>query len=257
MKGRAEDGLQLPMSLMYFVREVDQPEPGCQVPDGWFEKLNRAADLPMVSLWPNGPWGRAIKMKVSPFDSTETESLTRAELRGRRRMMSVLDYYQRVEGRPWHFDRASPIIGIREGRRVRGEYVLTEEDVRAGRRFEDGVAVGTFYIDAHEPTTEARVPMIENPDERRVPDYYIPLRALRARGGRNLWMAGRCLSSDQMALASARVSTSCAMMGQAAGVAAALAACQGREAAQVDPGEVQRILCGRGARLELDPKTSH
>lgn len=249
MKGRPADGLQLPMSIMFFVREMDDVVP--QVPEGWLEPIRTRDDLPMTSAeWPNGPRGRAIKVKVAGFDATDTESLTAAEIRARRRMMQVLDYFQRVERKPWRFDHASPIIGIREGRRIVGDYVLTEADVRAGRTFDDGVAMGTFYIDAHEPTTDKRVAQIEDRDARRVPPYHIPLRSLVARDGANLRMAGRCLSADSMAHASARVATSGAMMGQAVGIAAALAATNDCDARDVDPADVRRIVTERGGRLD-------
>jgi hypothetical protein len=71
-------------------------------------------------------------------------------------MMEVLDYYQRVEKKPWLLDHCSPIIGIREGCRIVGDYILKVKDLRAGRAFEDGVARGTFYLDAHKPDDEKR-----------------------------------------------------------------------------------------------------
>ena len=253
MKGRPSDGRQLPMSMMFFVREFADEATECQVPEGWFDTLREREDLPMTSIWGNGPHSKAIKVKVVDADSTDTESMTAAEIRGRRRMMEVLDFHQRVENVPWYFDHCSPIIGIREGRRVVGDYVLTEEDVRSGRRFDDGVAVGTFYIDAHDPTTDKRVAQIESREDRVVPPYHIPLRSLRARDGENLWMAGRCLSADHLALASARVATSGAMMGQAAGVAAARAAARQCPAGDVNAHVVRERLKDRGAKLDLTP----
>jgi hypothetical protein len=251
MKGRPSDGRQLPMSMMFFVRDFADDTTKCQVPEGWFETLHEREELPMTSIWGNGPHSRAIKVKVVDADSTDTESMTSAEIRGRRRMMEVLDFHQRVENVPWYFDHCSPIIGIREGRRVVGDYVLTEDDVRSGRRFDDGVAVGTFYIDAHDPTTDKRVAQIEFREDRVVPPYHIPLRSLRARGARNLWMAGRCMSADHLALASARVATSGAMMGQAAGVAAARAAHRECPAADVDAHAIRERLKDCGANLDL------
>ncbi len=107
------------------------------------------------------------------FDSTDTESMTAAEIAARRRMLEVLSYFQAVEGKDWRFDHCSPIIGIREGYRIVGRYQLRVDDLRAGREFDDAVA----------------------------------------RDGRNLLMAGRCMSADQLALSSARVTTTCSMMG--------------------------------------------
>ncbi|MFC1479604.1 FAD-dependent oxidoreductase [Planctomycetota bacterium] len=250
MRGRASDKLQLPMSLMFFVRETDEDPPDTVMPEGWAEPLAEH-DLPMTSIWPNGPKSKAVKIKVAPFDSTDTESMTAAEIRARRRMIQVLDYYQRKEGKKWRLDHASPIIGIREGRRVIGDYILTEEDVRSGQEFDDGVAVGTFYIDAHEPVTEKRVDQLEDPDKKVVPPYHIPFRALIARDGINLLTAGRCLSADQLAMASARVATSCAMMGQAAGTAAACAVKDKCKIRDVDPQDIRSILGEGGSNLDL------
>jgi hypothetical protein len=250
-KGRPGDGLSLPMSLMFFVREVARGKFRRQVPHGRFERFSRKEDLPMVSVWPAGPGRKAIKAKVAGFDATDTESLTAAEIRGRQRMMAVLDYFQRVEKRPWLFDHASPVIGIREGRRIVGEYVLTEADVRQGRAFDDAIARGVFYLDAHDPATDKRVDQIARPGDRLVPPYHIPFRSLIVRGAANLLAAGRCLSADHIAQSSARVATTCSMMGQAAGIAAAMAATKRCVVAGLDPTAVQKIVEKRGANLRI------
>ena len=91
MKGNAE-GYQLPMSLMYFVRRVTPEQYTCEVPEGWFRSIETKDDLPMNTFWPNGSGSSALKIKVPMFDSTDTESLTCAEVSGRREMMAVLDY---------------------------------------------------------------------------------------------------------------------------------------------------------------------
>jgi hypothetical protein len=266
MKGRNPDGKTLAMSMMAFVRHVFPGElndvarrrswqdaekmieyAAAQIPEGEFGRLDRQEDLPMVSVWPNGPCSNALKIKVAGYDSSDTESLTAAEIRGRRDVAWVLDYYQRVKREPWILDHVSPIIGIREGRRVVGDYVLTLDDVKAGRAFEDGVARGTWYLDAHSPDSNKRI--YDNKGDWSVPPYQIPLRSLIARDGRNLLMAGRCLSADSLAHSSARVSPCGAMMGQAAGIAAALAATRDRAVRELDFGEVKAIILERGANL--------
>jgi hypothetical protein len=250
MKGRPEDGLQLPMSLMYFVRHVEPKEAFVQLPEGWFNPIYKKNELPMTSIWPDGPRANAIKIKIPMFDSTDTESLTKAEIRARRRMMEVLHYHQRVEKRPWLLDHCSPIIGIREGCRIAGDYVLKVDDLRAGRRFEDAVARGTFYLDGHKPDDDKRTYILPK-DQLKVPPYQIPLRCLIARDGKNLWMAGRCFSADQLALSSARVSTTGSMMGQAAGIAAALCAKKNCNPRDLDYGEVRKIVEQRGGELAV------
>lgn len=250
MKGRPGDGLQLPMSLMWFVRAVSNEDRRRQLPEDWPRRIETSEGLPMTSVWPNGPGEHALKIKIPMFDSTDTDSLTAAEVAARRRMLEVLDYYQRVEKRPWLFDHCSPTIGIREGCRVVGEYVLTVDDLRAGREFDDAVARGDYALDAHQPDDDKRTYVLDE-KQRQVPPYQIPLRCLIARDGRNLLMAGRCFSADQLALSSARVSTTCAMMGQAAGIAAALSVKMGCDAKDVDPAGVRGIVEQRGAIVDL------
>lgn len=249
-KGRPEDGLQLPMSMMYFVRHVEDPSLGPCLPEGWFDPVKREEHLPMTSIWPDGPGGNAIKIKIPMFDATDTEGITAAEIKGRKRMWEVMHYHQNVSGNPWVLDHCSPSIGIREGARIAGDYVLTVDDLRAGRAFDDGIARGTFYLDGHKPDDEKRTYILPE-DSLEVPPYQIPLRALVAKDGKNLMMAGRCFSSDQLALSSARVSTTGAMMGQAAGIASALAVEKGCDVRDLDPREVIRIVEERGAVLTV------
>jgi len=250
IKGRQQDSLQLPMSLMYFVRHVKKEESFVQLPKGWFNPIDKKEDLPMTSIWPDGPGGNAIKIKIPMFDATDTESLTAGEIRARRRMMEVLYYHQAVEKRPWLLDHCSPIIGIREGCRIVGDYILKVDDLRAGRAFEDGIARGVFYLDGHKPDDDKRTYILPK-DQLNVPPYQIPLRCLIARDGKNLMMAGRCFSADQLALSSARVSTTGSMMGQAAGIAAAICAEKNCYPRDLDGREVRKIVMERGGELAV------
>ncbi|HUW63007.1 MAG TPA: FAD-dependent oxidoreductase [Candidatus Bathyarchaeia archaeon] len=250
VKGRPEDGLQLPMSMMFTVRHVGDADRCNQVPENWFDVIRSESGLPMTSIWPNGPGSNAIKVKIPMFDASDTESLTAAEVRARRRMMEILDYYQRVENKPWLLDHAAARIGIRESRRVMGEYVLKLEDLRAGRAFDDAIARGVFYLDGHDPTNDKRTYILP-PEQRRVPPYQIPFRSLIPQGSRNLLVAGRCFSADQLALSSARVMTTCAMMGQAAGIGAAMAAKTEPIVSALNGADVRRAVEKNGAVLAV------
>ena len=108
-------------------------------------------------------------------------------------------------------------LGVRDGGRIRGEYCLTAADIRAGRFFPDAACRACWPIEYWHP--EQGVSLEYLPDARY---YEIPLRALRARGYANLWAAGKCLSADALAHASARVAGTCWAMGEAAGKAATL-----------------------------------
>jgi FAD dependent oxidoreductase len=114
-----------------------------------------------------------------------------------------------------HVDRIGT-LGIRDGGRVRGEYTLNEADVRAGRKFTDAACRCSWPIEYWDPDRGVSLEYLPESSY-----YEIPLRALRVRGVRNLWAAGKCLSADRLAHASARVVGSCWTMGEAAGRAAA------------------------------------
>ena len=99
-------------------------------------------------------------------------------------------------------------IGVRDGGRVRGQYRLTEDDLTSGRRFPDAVCQGCWPIEHWEPGHNLRLRYLP-PGTR----YDIPLRSLQVRGFSNLYAAGRCLSAEPRAQASARVAGTCWSMG--------------------------------------------
>lgn len=250
MKGDGKTGYQLPMSKMFFVREVDEKEFILQTPEEWPTRIIREVDLPMTSIGFNGPGGKALKLKIPMFDSTTTEGLTNAEIQARRRTMDVLYYYQAVEKKKWRLSHSATIIGIREGCRIEGDYILKVDDLRAGKSFEDGVARGTFYLDAHGLTDDKRTYVLPK-NQRYVPPYQIPMRCLISKDADNLLMAGRCMSADQLALSSARVSTTGSMMGQASGIAAAMAVLHKTKIRNLDYTEIKNEVLYRGAQLDV------
>jgi hypothetical protein len=250
IKGDGKTGYQLPMSKIFFVREVGDEGFVQQTPEDWPTKISDKEDLPMVSIWPDGPGGKAIKLKIPMFDSTTTEGLTNAEIQARRRTMDVLYYYQSLEKKKWRLTNSATQIGIREGCRIEGDYILKVDDLRAGRSFEDGVARGTFYLDGHGLTDDKRTYILPK-DQLQVPPYQIPMRSLISKDADNLLMAGRCMSADQLALSSARVSTSCSMMGQATGIAAAMAVLRGTKIRGLDNAEIKKEVLNRGAQLDV------
>jgi hypothetical protein len=106
-------------------------------------------------------------------------------------------------------------LGIRDGGRVHGKYCLTVDDVRQARRFPDPACRAAWPIEYWDPEHGVKLEYL--PAE----SYYeVPLRALHVRDYANLWVAGKCLSADRLAQASARVVGTCWAMGEAAGRAA-------------------------------------
>lgn len=142
----------------------------------------------------------------------------------------------------------APLIGIRETRRILGEYVLTKEDVLSGRKFDDGIARASYIIDLH----DGIILTLKEMETLRPPagDWYeIPYRCLIPRKIDNLLTSGRCISSDREANGSLRVMPTCMATGQAAGTAAALALKREVTLRQLDGRLLRKTLLEQGADL--------
>jgi len=141
----------------------------------------------------------------------------------------------------------SPRIGIRETRRVVGDYILTEEDVLDARKRDDGVAKGCHHVDIHQDGTgQIRIPVADGGS------YDIPLASLLPKGLENVVIAGRCLSASREAQGSARVMGSCMAMGQAAGSLTAMAVTQSNHTSvrDIPVARLRQTLKDQGAILE-------
>ncbi|HKA92826.1 MAG TPA: FAD-dependent oxidoreductase [Acidimicrobiia bacterium] len=182
----------------------------------------------------------------SPVDVTDVRQATWGELEGRRLAQEAADFLRaHVPGFSDAFlDDTATALGVRETRRVVGDYVLTGDDVARGATFDDGVARGAWPREyhVHDRATEYEF----------LPagvSYQVPFASLRTRDVPNLLVAGRCLSADHDALASIRVMGPSLAVGQAAGTAAALAARHGVPVADVAVDELQASLVKQGAVL--------
>jgi len=118
------------------------------------------------------------------------------------------------------------VPGKREYRRFLGDHVLTQHDVLGQVDFDDRVAFGGWSIDLHPP---GGVYSSERGSKHWHPDgnYHIPLRSLYSRNVSNLWVAGRNISASHVAFGTTRVMATCAVLGEAVGIASAVAARNG------------------------------
>jgi hypothetical protein len=187
---------------------------------------------------------------VNKVDATDTEQLTRANMLGRKRVWELTHYIKKhVPG----FENAfivqtPPFIGVRETRRIMGEYVLSLDDVRQGRSFDDSIAVGAFLIDIHPvDKLEAKEAKFEYLSS----SYGVPYRCLVPRDIENLLVAGRCISSSHEANASARVTPTCMAIGQAAGTAAAISVKDCVSPRRISIPKLRSVLVEQGAVVEL------
>ncbi len=171
--------------------------------------------------------------------------LAQAEVEGRQQAYAVAEFLtRRIPGFSGAYLLETPTqIGVRETRRVVGDYTLTADDVLSGRKFDDAIACGAYPIDIHDPTSERLV-------AKRLSDgeyYTIPYRCLLPRDGKNWLVAGRCISSTHEAFAAFRVSAIVMAIAQAAGTAAAMAVRTGVSPRAIDAQNLRAVLRDRGA----------
>jgi len=181
-------------------------------------------------------------------DATNAGDLTRAEVQGRREAFALFEYFRRhVEGfANGRLLQTSSQIGIRETRRLKGVYTLTGDDIRAGVKFEDSVALGCWPIDVHPAEGNVGSHKMFVP----VP-YGIPYRALVPATTDGLLAAGRCISVDREGLGSVRVGATCTATGHAAGAAAALSVRHAVRPREVDVAELQATLRAQDALVAV------
>ncbi len=184
--------------------------------------------------------------RLQGIDGTRVDDLTRAEIATRRQAWQVHKFLQkRVGGFEDSFILDTGVqVGVRETRRIVGDYTMVEDDVLSSRAFPDGIACGTFAIDIHPPDGKQQV---FTGSGKAV--YEIPYRSLIPHGIDNLLVAGRCISATHNAFGSIRVMATAMGMGQGAGTAAALAVRNGASSRQVDVAEVRDLLLRQGQYL--------
>ena len=183
-------------------------------------------------------------------DGTNTEDLSRAEMQGREDMMTILDVFRRdiPDFRSAYVLVSGSEIGVRESRRILGDYQITAADVLESRPQPDPIAMGSWPIDIHPADGRVGVhPHKENPPE----PYPIPSRALIVRNLANVLVAGRCLSATHEAHGSTRVSGTAMATGEAAGTHAAMAVRTNSELRKVPYPDLAKQLLQQGAMLSL------
>ena len=263
-----EDGLVQPMTLMFRVTEFQRAIFEAYVrenPKEWrgvhglWALVRRATqegnlELPREDmLFFATPHEREVSVnstRVTRVCGTDVWDLSYAEWCSRRQMRQIAAFLRRyVPGFEESYVVQSGVqIGVRETRRVIGEYQLTVDDVLGARKFDDAIARGAYPVDIHNPKGTGTVLKRLPPGEA----YDIPLRCLLPRNTERLLVAGRCISGTHEAHSSYRVMPIVMATGQAAGVCAAIAAKAGKTPRQVSVGEVQRELVRQEASLRKD-----
>lgn len=263
--GRVEDGLVQPMTLVFrmadfdragFTRYVERHPGQWRGVHGLWDLIRRATEdgvleLPREDLlFFATPHPREVAVnstRVTRALGISVWDLTRAEWQSRRQMRQISAFLrQYVPGFEAAYAVQSGVtIGVRETRRIEGDYRLTAEDVLGARKFADVIARGTYPIDIHNPEGPGTILRRLPPGEA----YDIPLRCLFPVGLERVIVAGRAISGTHEAHSSYRVMPISMATGQAAGVTAAMAASRRVTPREVPPHEVQLELKRQGADL--------
>jgi hypothetical protein len=235
-----------PMSLHFRVGGL---APTRQLRAACGEVLDAAHREGLLGLYA-GPWMSEIAPHEVYFNATringnplDPEDLSRAEMQGREDAHAMFALFkERIpEFRDAHFASSGPVVGVRESRRIRGEETLTAADIVERRSHADVVGLGAWWLDRHPSASSGYHEHVL------VRPYDIPFGSLVPRGLANVVVAGRCHSAESGALASSRVTVTCMVMGQAAGIAAALATRRQADMREVPIAALQDGLLANGA----------
>ena len=253
--GREEDNLCQPMTTCFRLSGVDldllkKDYPSLQEK---YKKARADGDIknPRENILTMTGIGKGIlhlnTTRVIKHDPTNPFDVSKAEIIAREQVFEMFAF---LKANSKAFDDATIIsvaneIGVRESRKLKGEHILTEEEIKNCIAFEDAIALGNYEIDIHSPTGSGT----ELYYFKRGEFYQIPYRSLLPKEYDNLLVAGRCLSATHKAHSAVRIMPICACMGQAAGTAIAIAKQDGTNTHTVDIKKVRTALIEDGATL--------
>ena len=168
---------------------------------------------------PNSSFGVVQFTHMYRHNPLSAKEITEATMEGRRQMIDAFEALTKYDEDFKDLDliASSAVLGIRESRRICGEYTISDENILEGARFDDGVAEAAFSVDIHTEENKGQCCF-------KVKPYQIPLRSMIPKGYDGLFVACRCISGSQTAMASYRVTGNCAKMGDSLGRRLAYAA---------------------------------
>jgi hypothetical protein len=263
-----EEGHMQPVTLMFTIGGVDwqkvsdfrrnqTPEDGYKLTEVWLEAQANGDMRPyqnqIMGWWwtPTRPDQVGVNFThVNFIDATCARDLTHATIEGRKQVFETIEVYRKyVPGMENCYLVSTPnTIGIRETRRIHGDYTLTKNDVVSRREFPDSIGYGSFFIDIHGTSGPGMDAKTWRPEKGF--RYQIPYPVTVPRDVDNLLVSGRCVSCDHEALGSLRVMPQCGVLGQAAGVASALSLQHGVSPRKLDIRALQRDLRDQGCIVD-------
>ncbi len=265
-KGDAE-GMMQPPTLLSLWCDIDWARANqagfgvwCQekeLPRAFRDKVFTNEDSHLPGMIPTGlhtAWGNIGHLFGT--DGTDEVSVTQAVMRGRQLVLEYERFYQDylVGYENMKLLATGSVLGVRETRRIMGDYVLCLDDFKSRAVFPDEIGRFSYPVDLHatKPGKEAFEAFSKEFTSLRYnsgENYGIPYRSLTPKNLENVLVAGRCISCDRHIQGSVRVMPGCFITGQAVGTAAALAASTNKTVRDIDIGELQSLLVAKGAWL--------
>ncbi|MBR6680226.1 MAG: FAD-dependent oxidoreductase [Clostridia bacterium] len=254
--GRESDGYCQPMTTCFRVAGVDverfkEEKAALQEKYNALQAENKITNPRENILVFIGP-GEGIlhfnTTRIVKHDPTDPFEISRAEIIARKQINEMMIFLKENSAA---FEHSSLVyianhIGVRESRKLKGEHILTVDELKSCVKFEDSIACGNYDIDIHNPLgTGTYIYRFKDGEY-----YTIPYRSLLPREYDNMLVAGRCLSADHGAHSSVRIMPICACLGEAAGVAISVAKRSGTNAHTVDVSEVRSKLREKGAVID-------
>ncbi|MBQ8893961.1 MAG: FAD-dependent oxidoreductase [Clostridia bacterium] len=253
--GRERDGLCQPMTTCFRMSGVDleQFKQDIAMLQEKYKELQAAGEIqnPRENILYFFQLGEGIvhfnTTRIIKHDPTDPLAKSKAEMLARKQIFEMERF---LKEHSKAFENATICsvateIGIRESRKLKGEYILTVEDLKDLVDFEDAIALGNYDVDIHSPDGSGTSHYYFRDGKY----YKIPYRALLPKEFDNLLVAGRCISATHEAQASIRIMPICATLGQAAGTALAIARKTGTNARTVDVKALRQKLLEQGASL--------
>lgn len=233
----------------------DHPEPFPVYFNGTFSRWN---DITIAEgIFPNRDrnvffntvWPDQINVNTSAVidvDGTDPVALSRATVELTRQCAKIGEFLKKhVPGFAGGYYVPAAVPGVRETRNIEGRYMITDDDVLEGRKFDDTVGQICFPVDIHAPDSGQAIFHQIGDDGA----FDIPYRSMLPKELDNLVVAGRCISATHYAHGATRNMAPCLVMGEAAGVASALAVEHGTAPGLLETSMLQRELLARGAFL--------
>ena len=186
--------------------------------------------------------------RIAGLSATSAWDLSLAQQIGRQKIRRIAAFFKRYIGgfENSYIGTVAPMVGVRESRRIVGDYTLTEDDFLTEARFPDSVARNSYPIDIHSVKSKSGIVMKHLPKGHY---HEIPYRCMLPVGIDNLLVAGRCLSATFAAQAAVRIQQNCRALGEAAGLAAAMSIETGVPVRDIDTTELRRRLNAQGAQI--------